>query len=449
MSDEATKGALQQTVNGRMGAEMVRRGALREVALLFLRLGFTAFGGPAAHIALMREEVVRRRRWISDQRFLDLLGLINLIPGPNSTELAIYLGYLRAGWLGLIIAGVCFIGPAMLIVLSLAWAYVTFGSTPQVGWLLYGIKPVIIAIIVQAIWGLSRTALRGVLPVIVALAILALYLLGVNELALLFGGALTFGLIRYGQHIMRSRGRRGSGGAATAASLLLTPASLLATMRASVAQMAQATRNTFIGMRATGATMAASTAATATATALAATATTYDPLTLFLTFLKIGAALYGSGYVILAFLQGDFVDRLHWLTERQLLDAVAIGQFTPGPVFTTATFIGYMVGGWQGALLATLAIFLPSFVYVGAIHPLATRLRRSPITATLLDGLNVAALALMAAVSLQLGLNALIDPLTILLGVASFAILLRFKPNSAWLVLGGALLGLLARSVKL
>ncbi|MEO7000716.1 MAG: chromate efflux transporter, partial [Ktedonobacterales bacterium] len=440
MSDEATTTDKATTETTETNLTLADDGAgrpdsLGEVAALFLRLGFTAFGGPAAHIAMMREEVVRRRRWISDQRFLDLIGVINLIPGPNSTELAIYLGYLRAGWLGLIIAGVCFIGPAMLIVLSLAWAYVTFGSTPQVGWLLYGIKPVIIAIIVQAIWGLSRTALRSVTPVIVALAILALYLLGVNELALLFGGALAFGLIRYGQHLARNRRRRGSGGAVPAASLLLTPAALVAAMREVIGRMAQATRNALTSMRTLGAT------ATAIITTLATGATVYDPLMLFLTFLKIGAVLYGSGYVILAFLQGDFVDRLHWLTERQLLDAVAIGQFTPGPVFTTATFVGYVVGGWQGALIATLAIFLPSFVYVGAIHPLATRLRRSPITATLLDGLNVAALALMAAVSLQLGRNALIDPLTILLGIAAFTLLLRFKPNSAWLIIGGALIG--------
>ena len=410
---------------------------LGEVAALFLRLGFTAFGGPAAHIAMMREEIAHRRKWIDDQRFLDLLGVINLIPGPNSTELAIYLGYLRAGWLGLLVAGVCFIGPAMAIVLTLAWAYVTYGSAPQASWLLYGIKPVIIAILAQAIWGLSRTALRNITTVGVALTVLALYLVGINTLALLFGGALAFGLIRL---LQRLRAR-----AATPV-MTLAPSALLL-----VSQMRKALLGVAQVAAALPRTMAAKVAATGVALVeLLAPIPGYSPVTLFLTFLKIGATLYGSGYVILAFLQNDFVRHLHWLTDRQLLDAVAIGQFTPGPVFTTATFVGYLVGGWQGALLATLAIFLPSFIYVGAIHPLATRLRAFPITATLLDGLNVAALALMAAVSLQLGADALVDPLTIALAGIALACLLRFKRlNSAWLLAAGALVGLVARSMGL
>jgi len=422
-------------------ADAITRGPVREVALLFLRLGFTAFGGPAAHIAMMREEVVRRRRWISDQRFLDLMGVINLIPGPNSTEMAIYLGYLRAGWLGLLVGGVCFIGPAMLIVMALAWLYVTYGALPQADWLLYGIKPVIIAIILQAIWGLGRTALRGALPVAVALAIFGLYLVGVNELALLFGGAALFGLLRL---IERWGKRAARNGVAAALAAPILPLVRAATGKANGAGATGATAAT--GASAAGATgatakTAAGVGAVAAAGAVAATVP-FSYWTLFLTFLKIGAVLYGSGYVLLAFVQGDFVHRLGWLTDKQLLDAVAIGQFTPGPVFTTATFIGYLVGGWQGALIATLAIFLPSFAFVGLIHPLATRLRRWPVTAILLDGLNVAALALMAAVALQLGLNALVDVVTALLAIAALVILLRFRRlNSVWLIIGGALIG--------
>ncbi len=424
-------------------SERVQRGPVREVALLFLRLGFTAFGGPAAHIAMMREEVVRRRKWISDQRFLDLLGVINLIPGPNSTELAIYLGYLRAGWLGLLVGGVCFIGPAMLIVMTLAWLYVTYGATPQVDWLLYGIKPVIIAIIIQAIWGLGRTALRGALPIVVGLAVFGLYLFGVPALALLFGGAALFGLLR----LIERWGRRGSRTGVAAS--LAAPALPLAYAATGATSAPEATAAGAVGAPTATAKAAAGVGAVGVA-GVATAAAPFSYWTLFLTFLKIGAVLYGSGYVLLAFLQGDFVRRLGWLTDKQLLDAVAIGQFTPGPVFTTATFIGYVVGGWQGALLATLAIFLPSFVFVGAIHPLASRLRRWPVTAILLDGLNVAALALMAAVALQLGLNAVVDVVTALLAIAALVILLRVRAfNSAWLIIGGALIGVAAHMVGL
>ena len=385
---------------------------LREVAGVFLRLGFTAFGGPAAHIAMMREELVQRRKWISDQRFLDLMGIVNLIPGPNSTELAIYLGYVRAGWPGLIIAGICFIGPAMLIVLALAWAYVKYGSLPAVDWLFYGIKPVIIAIIAYALWGLGRTVLKGWQPVVLALLVLVLYLLGINVLILLFGGALLFGLVRW---IELSRKRTDK---TTLASLAI-PFSLSSMQR-----------------------LWRDVAPTSLNIAVLAPAVPFSLLTLFLTFLKIGAVLYGSGYVLLAFLRTDFVVNLHWLTDRQLLDAISIGQFTPGPVFTTATFVGYLVGGWQGALVATLAIFLPSFVFVAIIHPIAGRLRRSPWTAALLDGLNIAALALMAGVLFQLGQNALTDVLTWAIALIAFALLLRFKLNSVWLILAGAVIGI-------
>lgn len=409
--------------------ESQRKGNLREVIAYFLRLGFTAFGGPAAHVAMMRDEVVRRRKWVSDQRFLDLLGVINLIPGPNSTELAIYLGYERAGWLGLVAAGLCFIAPAMLIVLALAWAYVSFGSAPQIGWLLYGIKPVVIAIILQALWGLARTALKGPLGVILALAVAALYLLNVNTLALLFGGALLYGLAV----LARRRWRTGSAGNPTLS--LALPGLPLLVMRL------RGAAGWLVGSPlAAGVSLAGSAAVAATPVSLP---------TLFLTFLKIGALLYGSGYVLLAFLRADFVRHLGWLSDQQLLDAVAIGQFTPGPLFTTATFVGYLVAGWPGALIATLGIFLPSFVYIALFWPIAAWLRRSAWSAPLLDGLNIAALALMAGVGVQLGQAALFDVVTIALAGVSLLILLRWKINSAWLILGGAVVGLVAHLVGL
>jgi chromate transporter len=358
---------------------------------------------------MMRREMVERRGWLTDRRFADLLGIINLIPGPNSTELAIYLGYLRAGWLGLLLSGICFIGPAMLLVLALAVLYVRFGAVPQVGWVLYGIQPVVAAIIAQALFGLGKTVLRGILPVICAVGVAVLFLLGVNPLPLLFGGGLAFMLARL---LLARSGTNGTGKQA------FLPALTLGSREGGTAALASA-----------------------------AAAVPFSQTTLFLTFLKIGAVLYGSGYVLLAFLRADFVQHLGWLSDRQLLDAVSIGQFTPGPVFTTATFIGYLVGGWQGALLATLAIFLPSFVFVGLIRVLAERLRRSPVTALLLDGVSVAALALMAGVLVQLGATALRDPLTWGLALAAFVVLLRFKVNSAWLILAGALIGLVAKSL--
>jgi chromate transporter len=374
-------------------------GELGEVARLFLKLGTIAFGGPAAHIALMRDEVVRRRGWISDARFLDLLGMTNLVPGPNSTEMAIHVGYARAGGAGLVVAGVCFVVPATLIVLVLAWAYVRYGTQPEVGWLLHGIKPVIIAVVVQAMWGLVRTAVKGALLGVVGAAALALYLGGVNELLVLFGGGIVMLLGR----AVRLRGR---GGAAAAGVTLL------------------------------GAVPASAEVVIA--------AVPYGLWTLFLTFLKIGSVLYGSGYVLLAFLRGDFVDRLHWLTDQQLLDAVAVGQFTPGPVFTTATFVGYVVGGWAGALAATVAIFLPAFVFVALSHPLIPRIRGSVLTSAFLDGVNVAALGLMAAVTWELGRAAIVDALTVALAAVATLLLIRYRVNSTWLVLGGGLVGVVA-----
>ncbi len=365
---------------------------LAEVARLFLKLGVIGFGGPAAHIAMMRDEVVRRRRWVSDERFLDLLGMTNLIPGPNSTEMAIHLGYVRAGWPGLLLGGVCFIVPAAVIVLALAGLYVRYGTTPAVTWVLYGVLPVIIAIVAQAMWALGRTAVRDSLLALIGLAVLGLSLAGVNELALLFGGGLLVVLVRLAR-------RRAVGVAAAAAALGIPGAAL-------------------------GQAAAAAGAATLG--------------TLFLTFLKIGAVLYGSGYVLLAFLRNDLVHRLGWLTDRQLLDAIAVGQVTPGPVFTTATFIGYVLAGGPGALLATVAIFLPSFVFVALSHPLLPRIRGSRGAGAFLDGVNVAALGLMAAVTLQLARSALVDGFTAVLAVLAGALLILRRVNSAWLIAAGA-----------
>ncbi len=375
----------------------VARGPLGEVVALFVRLGFTAFGGPAAHIAMMRQEVVTRRKWLSDAHFADLIGIVNLIPGPNSTELGIYLGYLRAGWPGLIAAGIGFITPAMLIVLGIAWAYVQFGALPAVGWFLYGIKPVVVAIIAQALWGLARTVPRTLWAALVAGAVVVGFLAGLNTIILL--------LVPGAVGLLIATRRRPT-----------APTGMLALFHAHWL-------------------------------AAAAGLASFSLLALFLNFLKIGAVLYGSGYVLLALLHDTFVVQLHWLTDRQLLDAISVGQFTPGPVFTTATFVGYLVGGVPGALLATLGIFLPAFLFVPLIHPLAVRLRRSPVLAGFLRGVNVAALALMAGVLVQLGRAALIDPLTVALAVVSLAILLRFSLNSAWLILAGGVVGLLARGI--
>jgi len=371
-------------------------GRLGEVARLFLKLGVIGFGGPAAHIALMREEVVRRRRWVSDERFLDLVGMANLIPGPTSTELSIYLGYVRAGWPGLLVGGICFIGPAVVIVLALAWLYVRYGTTPAVTSALYGITPVIIAIVAHAMWGLGRTAVKGPVSVLVGLGALVLALAGVNVLLLLVAGGVVVMLLQ-------ARAPRAVG--------LVAALTALGGAGAASGQTAAGGAPVTLG-------------------------------TLFLTFLKIGAVLYGSGYVLLAFLRDDLVERLGWLTDRQLLDAIAVGQFTPGPVFTTATFIGYVLAGSVGALLATVAIFLPSFVFVAASRPLLPRLRRSRWAGAFLDGVNVAAVALMAAVTWQLARAAIVDGFTVALLILSGAALLAARVNSAWLIVGGAAAGL-------
>lgn len=322
---------------------------LGELARLFLKLGTIAFGGPAAHIAMMEDEVVRRRRWLTREQFLDYLGATNLIPGPNSTELAIHVGHARAGWRGLLVAGACFILPAALIVAAIAWAYVKYGTLPQGEAILRGVKPVVIAVVFQAMWRLGRSAVKS--PTLAAVAL--------------------------------------------------------------------------------------------TATVAAALGAPFGLLPLFAVFAKIGAVLFGSGYVLLVFLRADLVERLHWLSEQQLLDAVAVGQLTPGPVFTTATFVGYVLGGGPGAAVATLGIFLPAFVFVALSGPLIPRLRRSPTAGAVLDGVNVASLALMVVVTWHLARSALVDGGTVTLALLSAVLLLWRRVNSAWLVLGGAMAGLL------
>jgi len=373
------------------------RHRLAELATVFLKLGLIGFGGPAAHIAMMRDEVVRRRRWMTDQAFLDLVGATNLIPGPNSTEMAIHIGHARSGWQGLLVAGSCFILPAMIIVMAFAWGYTRYGNVPVAVSVLYGVKPVIIAVIAQALWGLGRTAVRGWLTAATGTAALALFFLGVHELVLLAAGGLAVMLVSN-----RHRLRWTAAGAIPA----------VVWVQAAVAPASFSTG------------------------------------TMALVFLKIGSVLYGSGYVLLAFLRADFVLRLGWLTDRQLLDAVSVGQFTPGPVFTTATFIGYLLGGVPAAIVATVAIFLPSFVFVAASHPFIPRLRRSPWAGALLDGVNVTSLALMAGVTWQLGRGAVSDVTTAALAVTSAVLLIKYRAHSAWLVVGGAVVGLVSLWVK-
>ncbi len=386
-----------------------KRSNLSEVATLFLRLGFTAFGGPAAHTAIMEDEVVRRRKWISEERFLDLLGAVNLIPGPNSTEMAIYLGYLRAGWPGLVLGGICFILPAMLMVMGIAWAYVKYGGLPQFEALLYGVKPVVIAVVLQALWGLGRKAVKtNVLAVIGLMALAAAGYFAVDALAVILVGGVVAGLAR-GWTL--EQGKR------------VTPILVMLVIAGSIIAFAyfaarlDSTTEVKVGLQ-----------------------------PIFLYFLKIGSILYGSGYVLLAFLQSDLVARWHWLTSAQLLDATAVGQVTPGPVFTTATFIGYVLGGVPGAVLATVGIFLPSFLFIALSGPLIPRLRRSPIAGAFLDGVIVASLALMAVVTWQLGRASIPDVTTLLLAVLSAVLLIRFRINSAWLVIGGAVGGMIVQA---
>lgn len=379
--------------------EASRRARLIELATLFLRLGVTAFGGPAAHVAMMEDEVVRRRGWLTRGAFLDYLGATNLIPGPNSTELAIHIGHARAGLAGLLTAGVCFILPAAIISGIAAWAYVRWSMLPVAGALLYGVKPAVIAIVLQALIGLGHSSIRSRWLAIVAIVAAVLAAAGVHELVVL--GLAAFASI-VGASSPRSR----------AAAWVLVVLCLSAWSGA--------------------------------ASALAAEPLAPVPFTLtrlFLAFARIGSVLFGSGYVLLAFVRGEFVERLGWLTQQQLIDATAAGQITPGPVFTTATFIGYLLAGPRGAATATLGIFLPAFVFVAISGPLVPRMRRSRIASAALDGVNAASLALMAVVSWQLARAAVVDWVTAVIGAAALLALVRYRVNSAWLVGAGAAAG--------
>lgn len=367
---------------------------LLAVFLVFLRLGFTAFGGPAAHISMFRQEFVARRKWLTDEQFLDLLGATNLIPGPNSSEMAIHIGFLHAGWPGLIMGGLAFTLPAVLIVLVLSWAYVQFGTTPQADWLLYGIKPVMIAVIAQALWQLGRKTVNSRVAALLGIGVVGLYFLGINEVMLIFLGGLSLMIIRNWKRLRDIKQPH---------HLIFIP--FLPVIGAAVVPLSMAT--------------------------------------LFLVFLKIGSILYGSGYVLVAFLRADLVTRLGWLTEKQLIDAIAIGQITPGPLFTTATFIGYLLAGVPGALIATLGIFLPSFVFVAISNPLIPKLRRSIWAGSFLDGVIIASLGLMGAVGWQIGLVSIVDIPTAAIFAISLVLLLRFRLNSTWLILLGAVVGII------
>lgn len=371
--------------------------SLREIALVFLKLGVTGFGGPAAHIAMMDAELVRRRGWLTREEFLDLLSATNFIPGPNSTELAIHIGRQRAGWKGLLVAGVCFILPAALLVLLCAWMYVRYGSLPTAKMILYGVKPVIIAVVAQAIWALARTAVKSRFLAVLGAAAIAMNAAGGNELLVIFLAGVVA--------LLAARRR--------APKLL---GSFMVTVMVTV--------------------MVAMAEAGAVASVV--------PVTLhriFWFFLKVGSVLFGSGYVLLAFLRTDLVDNWHWLTEAQLLDAIAVGQLTPGPVLTTATFIGYILGGNSGAVLATVGIFLPSFVFVALTSPLVAKARRSALASAVLDGINVASLAVMAVTGFFLARDAVVDGVTLSLALLAAIALICFKINSTWLVLLGGLVG--------
>lgn len=376
------------------------RPSLAEVALVFLKLGTIGFGGPAAHIAMMEDEFVRRRRWLTEADFLDRLAMANLIPGPSSTELAIFIGYSKRGWAGLLVAGCSFIIPAAILVTLIAAFYVKFGALPQVAGILYGIKPAVIAIIAQALWSLGRKAVKTWWLAVIGIGAVVLNAGGVSPVSVL---ALCGSASGVGFWISAKRG--------PAASLLAfggpkRPLWLVGTAAASMM-----------------------------------VAIPVSMLRLFLSFFKIGAVVFGSGYVLLAFLRAEFIEHLHWITERQLIDAVAVGQFTPGPVFTTATFIGYVVAGWRGAWIATIAIFLPGFVFVAVSGRVLTRLRRSALAVSVLDGVVAGSLALMAVVAWQLGRAAIVDWVTLVIMVASAALLLRFRMNSAWIICAAGVIG--------
>ncbi len=407
--------------------------------MLFLRLGATAFGGPAAHISMMEHEVVTRRGWMTREEFLDLLGATNLAPGPNSTKMALFIGHARAGWAGFLLAGLGFVLPATLLVTVFAWAYVRFGSLPAFPHFFDGIKPVVLALIAHALVSLGRTAVKNGFFLALGLAVLAATFF-VNELVLL----LVAGCVSVGVTTLEDLRRRGRGEGTSE-----RPAAH--TSSASADGPAAADAGPASPEGADGASPHAPSKKSLPKSSLlflplfslAAPLSSFSLTSLFLFFLKTGAVLFGSGYVLLAYLKADLVERWHWLTSAQLLDAVAVGQFTPGPLSSTATFIGYVLGGLPGAAVATLGIFLPAFALVVVMGPFVPRLRQSLFLGAFLDGVNVAALALMGSVTLQFARPALTNGPTIALFLASIAILSTVRINAAWLVLAGGILGLL------
>jgi len=381
-------------------AENLRNGSRRrEIALAFLRLGFTGFGGAAAHTAMMEQEFVQRRKWLTREDFVDRVGAVSLLPGPSSTELAIYLGELRGGLAGLLIAGCSFILPSAVLVGILAWVYQKYGSAPQIGALLFGVKPVVVALIVQAVCSLARVALKSKELAILALVVLGLATTHVSAVALLIGTGVAWVVAE------RFAGKQ-AGGKTAGAVLVQGGAATASISLPSVAGV-------------------------------------------FLYFLKVGAILFGSGYVLLAVLRADLVEHLHWLTENQLLDAIAVSQGTPGPFFTVATFVGYVIAGWKGAVLATVGMFLPAFVFVAVTAKYLSKLRNSPMAGAFLDGVNAAAVALMAFVGWQFARETMLGATPIVMAVVAVVLVMRFQVNSAWVVLGGGLVGMGMRLLHL
>jgi chromate transporter len=367
---------------------------LAEIAWAFLRLGFVAFGGAVAHISLMEDEFVRRRGWLSREEFVDRVGAVNLLPGPSSTEMAIYLGQLRGGFPGLLIAGAAFILPAALIMLALAWVYVRYGALTQIAGLLWGVKPVVVVLVARAVWSLARTTLKSRELMMIAAIVLGLAAMHASTLALLIGTGVAWIVAnRFGQNRAAAVAMSAAGGVATSA----------------------------------------------------ATTATVPTAGVFVYFLKIGGLLFGSGYVLLAVLREDLVTRMHWLNETQLLDAIAVSQATPGPFFTVATFLGYVLSGWRGGALATVGMFVPAFAYVAVTASILPRLRKSPTASAFLDGVNAAAVALMAFVGFQFARQAIVTPLAVGIAVASAVLVFRYRVNSAWVILGGAVCGLAAK----
>jgi chromate transporter len=385
---------------------------LPELFRAFLKLGVIGFGGPAALIAMMQEEFVERRKWLTRDGFLDLVGMTNLIPGPNAVEASLLLGLLRGGWLGCLVAGLCFILPATLISLGFAWMYVQVGSVANVQPFFVGIKPAVLAIIVTSVGRLGMTAAKNGPLVVIGVLVLILAFVGVNEVVAMFVGALL------GMLWLQTRRSK------PAVAACLGPLPLVG--------------NTWV---AGGSGKAMILGAASSGGLLAATAATAPLWQLGLFFLKIGAVLYGGGYVLVAFLDGGLVEQYHWLSREQLLDAIAVGQITPGPLLSTVTFIGYLLHGMSGACVATVAVFLPSIVFVAALHRLLPRIRQSCWAAAFLDAVNISAVALMVVVAVRLGSQALADWSSWGIFLAAMIASLRWKANPAWLVLGGAVAG--------